>query len=222
MIEEWRPILSYEGLYSVSNLGQIRSERNRTSSKAGRLLKLTETRRGYRTVSLSLEGKESCCRVHRLVWEAFRGPLAPGLVVNHLDGVPGHNALANLEAVTVAENVRHAFRVLGRNPGATKLNATTAEEIRHLAADGATFASIGREFGVSITMVSAIVHGEQWRSAGGPTRPRTRRRAEPIPDEVVAATIKRARAGESPTALAREVGVSKRTIYNWLEGRTRC
>jgi hypothetical protein len=47
--------------------------------------------------------------VHRLVWEQFNGPIPEGMVINHIDGNKKNNDLNNLELVTHAENIRHAF-----------------------------------------------------------------------------------------------------------------
>lgn len=55
--------------------------------------------------------------LHRLVYEAHRGPIPAGLEINHKDLNKQNNALDNLEAVTHAENIRHAIRLKrGRKP----------------------------------------------------------------------------------------------------------
>lgn len=46
---------------------------------------------------------------HRVIWETVHGPLAPDLTINHINGNKQDNRMVNLEAVTQAENVRHAF-----------------------------------------------------------------------------------------------------------------
>ena len=50
---------------------------------------------------------------HRVYWEAFRGKIPPGMVINHIDGIRHNNTLSNLEVVTQKENVRHSIEVLG-------------------------------------------------------------------------------------------------------------
>jgi len=64
---------------------------------------------GYLTVSLSKKGISKTYYVHRLVARAFI--LNPGSlpVCNHRDGVKVNNSASNLEWVTYAGNVRHAF-----------------------------------------------------------------------------------------------------------------
>ena len=53
--------------------------------------------------------------VHRLVWEAFNGPIPEGLEVHHIDGNGHNNSLENLRCVTHAENLRgHNKRTKGK------------------------------------------------------------------------------------------------------------
>ena len=47
--------------------------------------------------------------VHRLVAEAFHGLIPAGYTVNHMDGNILNNAASNLEIITHAENMRHAY-----------------------------------------------------------------------------------------------------------------
>lgn len=47
--------------------------------------------------------------VHRLIWEHVHGPIPAGLEINHINGVKTDNRVANLEAVTHARNVMHAY-----------------------------------------------------------------------------------------------------------------
>lgn len=45
---------------------------------------------------------------HRLVWEAFNGPIPEGMVIDHIDGNRSNNALSNLRLVTQSENMSNA------------------------------------------------------------------------------------------------------------------
>ena len=80
MVEEWRPVVGYEGLYEVSSLGQVRSlDRMVKHSKAekrfckGKLLKACLNVRGYFVVVVNKQGKAIQFPVHRLVAVAFLG-----------------------------------------------------------------------------------------------------------------------------------------------------
>lgn len=90
MTEEWRPIVGYEGLYEVSNTGQVR----RVSDLM--VLKFSD-RKGYCGVRLRKDGKRKMFSVHRLVAIAFiQNPY--GLPqVNHKDENKKNNNVDNLE-----------------------------------------------------------------------------------------------------------------------------
>lgn len=92
--EEWKPVLRHDGLYEVSNYGNVKSlPRLRRDGKRirGGLMKPRHDPRGRLTVRLtgSDGGKTRC--VHQLVMEAFTGPPEPGQEVRHLDGDPANN-----------------------------------------------------------------------------------------------------------------------------------
>ena len=97
-MEEWRPVVGFEGLYSVTSTGRVRSE------KTGRVLKPTEGPDGYYRVTLKGEGKRSSPTVHRLIMEAFVGPRPDGLQIRHLDGDKSNNVIGNLRYGTPKEN----------------------------------------------------------------------------------------------------------------------
>lgn len=56
------------------------------------------------TTQYNLKGKHFL--VHRLIWEAFNGPIPKGYDIDHLDGNPANNNLNNLEMVTHKENIK--------------------------------------------------------------------------------------------------------------------
>ena len=107
MTETWKPVIGYEGLYEVSDLGRVRSV-DRTVPNGGRgekrlsgkVLRLKKDRNGYMSVMLSRNGKQTRYRVHRLVAKAFV-PNANGYdEVNHKDETRANNMAANLEWCT--------------------------------------------------------------------------------------------------------------------------
>lgn len=102
MIEEWKDIPEYEGLYQVSNLGNVKS------LKFGKqkLLKPQINSRGYYQVRLWKNSKGSIIKVHQLVAMSFLNHIRNGLklVVNHIDLDKTNNHIHNLEVITQREN----------------------------------------------------------------------------------------------------------------------
>jgi hypothetical protein len=54
-------------------------------------------------------------RIHRLVWEAFVGPIPEGYEIHHRDHNCGNNALWNLNCVTHKENVNEYWKWKKKN-----------------------------------------------------------------------------------------------------------
>lgn len=98
--EEWRPISGLPG-YEVSSLGRVRSWRTHRGIPGPRVLKASAGSKEYLTVRLA----GATQKVHRLVAEAFLGPLPSGLQTRHLDGNNQNNRAANLAYGTQLENM---------------------------------------------------------------------------------------------------------------------
>ena len=88
---EWREIEEYEGLYRISNTGQI------FSYKSNKYLHPTIDTDGYQIVGLYKDNQQKKYKVHRLVADHFiSNPL--GLPqVNHKDENKQNNSVSNLE-----------------------------------------------------------------------------------------------------------------------------
>ena len=112
-IEEWRYIKGYEGLYQVSNLGNIKSlskiDGNGVYRKE-RLLKPILNSHGYYVVMLYKNNKGVQKLVHRLVANAFI-PNPNNLPhINHKDEIKTNNHADNLEWCDIAYNNRYGNR----------------------------------------------------------------------------------------------------------------
>lgn len=104
MYDEWRDILGFNGRYQVSNTGEVRSwlcsSRSKTKT-APNILKSAALKSGHCYISL---GRKYKFLVHRLVWEAFKGPIPYGYEIDHKDRNPQNNCLDNLRLSTRAQN----------------------------------------------------------------------------------------------------------------------
>lgn len=134
MKEIWKPIDGYEGLYEVSNLGNVRKLRfinNRTNKNKVFEIAPQHNGKGYLKVALYIEGTCKQKLVHRLVAEAFIPRIKGREFVNHIDGNKENNAVSNLEWCTRSENMIHAYRVGLATPSAKgKYGKDNAKSIR--------------------------------------------------------------------------------------------
>lgn len=102
----WQEISNTNGRYQVNEMGEIKSIQ---PGKSPVILKPRIDRAGYHTVRLSVNGKQRTCFVHRLVAESFLDAEYGKHEVNHINGIKTDNRVKNLEWVTHAENMQHAF-----------------------------------------------------------------------------------------------------------------
>ena len=110
MKEEWRAVVGFDGIYSVSNRGSIRRDIGGQGARSGKILKPGSNPGGYCVVILNKYGDRYVRTVHRVVAEAFIGPCPDGLQRNHIDGDKTNNCAENLEYVTPSENMLHSYR----------------------------------------------------------------------------------------------------------------
>jgi hypothetical protein len=114
MEEIWKDVVNYEGLYQVSNLGQVKSLPKEwitgigaIRKHYGMILKQSKNSRGYYMVNLSKDSIAKTYEVHQLVAVAFLGhePCGLKLVVDHVNDNKTDNRLENLQVVTHRFNV---------------------------------------------------------------------------------------------------------------------
>lgn len=112
-VEEWRPVVGFEGIYEVSSHGRVRSLPR--VGPGGNVLrgKILEQSiaKGYRFVGLrNNSGAFKAPRIHALVARAFIGERPRGKVVNHIDFNRANNHHKNLEYITHKQNIQHSAR----------------------------------------------------------------------------------------------------------------
>ena len=111
MTEIWKDIPEYEGLYQISNLGNVKSQHSNrmNGQKPGKILKVTLMKNGYMSLELRMGDTNKRHLVHRLIAEVFIPNPDNKPVVNHINGIKNDNRIENLEWCTQSENVRHAI-----------------------------------------------------------------------------------------------------------------
>ena len=100
---EWRAIDGYEGLYEVSNIGQIKS----TKGNVKKLSIKKDKNTNYNEVSLWKDGKNKRFLVHRLVAKAFIPNPNNYAIINHKDENGMNNCVSNLEWCNHSYNAKY-------------------------------------------------------------------------------------------------------------------
>ena len=113
MEEIWKDISNFEGLYQVSNLGNVKRilfKNGKYEIKKDKIKTKRIDKYGYDTVALCKNGKQKNYLVHRLVALAFIPNLLNKPQVNHIDGNKQNNNVNNLEWCSNSENQLHAYQ----------------------------------------------------------------------------------------------------------------
>ncbi len=115
----WKSLTGFDGLYEISNYGEIRSlarefsyydprwERITIRKHKSAIMKQFDSVGGYKFVSLRKNGEYYQRYVHRLVAQTFIDNPENKPEVNHKDRNKHNNSVSNLEWVTAKENSQH-------------------------------------------------------------------------------------------------------------------
>ena len=170
MTEIWKDVVGYEGLYEVSNAGDVRSVKRK--DKAGRnsiggfVMKPVASKKGYLRVNLTDSlGKHRKHSVHTLVLTAFKGEKPVGHECRHLDNNPANNRESNLEWGLPKDNwndkrIAGTASVGEKNPMA---KLTTVEVLAIRASSGVKRSVLADKYGVSIGTIDGIRGGRLWK-----------------------------------------------------------
>lgn len=109
--EIWKDIKGYEGLYQVSNLGNVRS----FHKGSWNLLSNVINKRGYKQYLLHKDGKRKNMRGNRLVAEAFIPNPNNYPIVNHKDENPSNDCVNNLEWCSAKYNINYGSAINRRS-----------------------------------------------------------------------------------------------------------
>lgn len=104
----WKPVVGYEGLYEVSNHGEVRRV-------GGKLLKPKMETNGYLRYHLSKNGVAKSILAHRIVARAFIENPHEYTTVNHINEDKADNRVENLEWCDMSYQNRYGVGAINRN-----------------------------------------------------------------------------------------------------------
>ena len=175
--EEWRDVVGYEGVYQVSNIGNVRSmarvmvyKNGQENTHKGRVLRSRQMTTGYPAVSLSTPTSGIKLKsIHRLLAMAFIENKDNKRCVNHKDGDKLNNCIENLEWCTYSENNQHAYDVLGKKPtwlGVRGIDHPLSKPIQQLLGDVVikqfdSARDAAEELGIQYKNISAVCRGKR-------------------------------------------------------------
>lgn len=126
-MEEWKDVVGYEGLYKISNYGNVKALKSWDVNKRKyidkeHLLTPTDNGNGYFIVSLRKLGNRRNHYIHRLVAQHFIDNPNNLNVVNHKDYDKMNNTVSNLEWVTQKQNVQYSVERMKKTKSVTHTN----------------------------------------------------------------------------------------------------
>lgn len=172
-MEIWKDVKGYEGIYEVSNLGNVKSKdrlivtsKNIVAKINQRILKKKVTKKGYERLTLSVSGKHKDVGVHRLVAQAFIQNPENKKEVNHIDGNKQNNQISNLEWCTRNENEKHAFKIglkslKGEKHTLARFTESEVLQIREMRGIK-TGKQVAKEYGVTDGAIYRIWNRKTW------------------------------------------------------------
>lgn len=164
IMEIWKDIENYEGVYQVSNYGRIKSFAQKSLGK----IKIPHIlNKGYLRIGLDKNANEVLYLVHRLVAMAFIPNPFKKPQINHKNSNKQDNKVQNLEWCTNGENLKHSYSMGihcqdGMKNNNVKLNELQVRVIRKC--KDIDNVKLGKIFNVNNTTIGRIKRKTTWIS----------------------------------------------------------
>jgi hypothetical protein len=160
--EVWKDIPGYEGLYQVSQRGNLRSLYPVKKGQPPLVMRQQAYGSGlYKHSRLYKDKKDRAMAVHRLVMLAFVGPRPEGFHTCHCDGDHHNNHLSNLRYDTPSGNVMDSVRQ-GRWKAKVNARKLTEEQATEVLKSTAPTIELSRMYGLTPPGISRIRLGRTW------------------------------------------------------------
>ena len=182
--EIWKPVVGFEGLYEVSNLGRVKGV-SRKSKRGNHWISVKETilktgtSMGYPFVNLRRSGRVKSVKVHRLVAEAFIPNPENKKEIDHKNTTKTDNRVSNLHWVTRSENCRNPISLSRMIASVTQEGVHEKRKIACYTRNGdlvAIYPSIdeaAKAVGGSIYKIRYCLLKKNWQLATGNYTPQT-------------------------------------------------
>jgi hypothetical protein len=107
LVEVWKDIPSFEGVYQVSNHGRLMSFK---SNKAGLILSQKNSKGDYFRYVFKRNGMKKTILIHRLTFEVFVHKIPNGFDIDHIDGNKQNNVISNLQCLNKRQHVSKTIK----------------------------------------------------------------------------------------------------------------
>ena len=151
-------VSDHGNIHKVTSTGKVRQRKT---------FEIGGHRTKYQAISINSAPEKY---VHRIVAMAFIDNPNGLPTINHKDCDKDNNHVSNLEWSTHSDNLKHAYRVLDREPstgpkrGLRNITFQDAEDIRELYASGSwSYNALGRQYGLHAPSIKSIILGKTYR-----------------------------------------------------------